>query len=206
MWRAIPLVAHLAAASPLLPVVLLLVRGVRTAAHRWILVACLLSVFGDGAGLYMALRGINNQWISYTVTPLMSSAMLLALAHWQPTHAERAGVRLITGLLLVVSVILVRLVENVANFSQYAIPLGSLLIFAAAVWTLVRGGWVADRGAIAQYDWFWSTVGFALYAMVTAAYFPLLAVLAASDPAFVGAVLKLKSLMVVLAFGLVGWG
>lgn len=206
MWRQIPLVVHLSALSPLVPVAVLAARGLRAPAHRWILAACLLSVFGDAAGLFTALRGMNNQWISYLVTPLMGAAMLGALAWWQPTHAERAGVRVSAGLLLAASLLLAVVVEDRANFSNYAIPLASLLVLAGAVWTLVRRAWSGERGDLLRQDWFWVAAGFAVYGMVTAAYFPLAALLTPGDRSFVIAVLQLKSALVILAFGLVGWG
>ncbi|MFN2317850.1 MAG: hypothetical protein ABR602_14370, partial [Gemmatimonadales bacterium] len=172
----------------------------------WVLAACLLSLFGDAAGLLTAIRGVNNQWLSYLVTPLLGATMLGALAEWQPTEAERTGVRTTAVLLLVTSLVLALVVEDRGNFSRFALPLAALLVLAGAVYTLVRRGASGERSELVRQDWFWVGAGFAVYGMVTAAYFPLLAVLTPIDVTFVGAVLQFKAIMVLLAFGLVGWG
>jgi hypothetical protein len=206
VWRQIPLVVHAAALSPLVAVLVILVRRPGAPAHRWVLAACLLSLFGDAAGLYTAIQGLNNQWISYLVTPLLGAAMLGALAEWQTTAAERTGVRTTAVLLVVTCLVLALVVEDRDNFSRFAVPLAALLVLAGAVYTLVRRGASGGRGELVRQDWLWVGAGFAVYGMVTAAYFPLLAVLTPLDVTFVRAVLHFKAILVLLAFGLVGWG
>lgn len=206
MWRQIPLVVYAAALSPLLPLAALGRRGIRPVAHRWVLVACLLCLAGDAAGFASAMRNVNNQVVSYLVTPLLSAAMLLALAQWQRSPAERTAIRVMTALLLAASAIGAPLIEDLDNFSQFVIPLGSLLVLAVAIWSLVRRALGPLGGDATRADWFWIPLGFALYSAVTATYFPVSAVFATTDPAFVLAVLKLKSVTVVVAFGAVAWG
>jgi hypothetical protein len=97
-------------------------------------------------------------------------------------------------------------VEVVDNFSRFAIPLGALLEFAVALWTLVRTGLQGGQEFRWRGAWLWIPLGLALYSGVTAAYFPFAAVFASTDRELVVAVFKLKSLLVILSFVLMAWG
>lgn len=195
-----------AALAPLVPVLVLLWRGVGHPALRWLLAGLLLSLAIDGLMLALMLQGRNNHGVSYLLTPLFGAALLMGLAHWQRRETSRTALQLAAGLLLVAAALLTLLVEDLSSFSRYASPLRSLLVLLAALWTalqflpdaLGRGFWRA--GAL------WASLGLALYSGVSAAYFPLASILARVDPGLVMPALQLKSALVVLAFLFVGWG
>lgn len=202
----LPRLVLAAALSPLVPVLVLLWRGASDPARRWLLAACLLSLVIDALMLSLMLQGHNNHWVSYLLTPFFGAALLLALACWQRTETARTALQVAAVLLLVAAALLTLLLEDTASFSRYASPLRSLLVLAAALWTLLShlraelepGLWRAER--------LWVPLGLALYSSVSAAYFPVASLLARVDPALVQPALRLKSLLVVLAFCLVGWG
>lgn len=205
MPSGIPLIAYLSAASPVLPVVVAVGKG-RVLENRWVLAACLISLVGDATGLFYSNRGQNNLWISYLVTPLQFACMLLALAALLTTAQEQMTVKLTAVLLLAVSGVLAVMAEDLSNFSRYSLPLGSLLVLGASVWTLVRQGSGSALGTAAVPGGFWLPSGFAIYGAVMAAYMPLLGGFVSSDRGFVEAVLKVKSALVIVSFCLVAWG
>jgi len=152
------------------------------------------------------LRGANNHWVSYLFTPLFTAAILLALAGWQRTRREVTFLRVTTALFLVAAAGIAVFLEDRRDFSQIASPLGSLLVLATALWTLVRRGLDPQGQPTLRSDWFWVPLGLALHAGVTAAYFPLAAAFGQADPGLQWSLLILKSWLVILAFCLVGWG
>lgn len=206
MLRQIPPLVLIAALSPLLPVLALLWRGTGSAARRWLLMACLLSLCIDGAMLSLMLNGINNHWVAYLFTPIFGAALILCLAEWQESDISRTAIQLTAVLLLVAAAILTLTVEDTSRFSRFASPLRQLLVLSVAVWTLVRTlpsemgerFWRAER--------LWVPLGVTIYSAVSAAYFPLAAYLQRAEPALVSPVLQAKSALVVLAFLLIGWG
>lgn len=202
----IPILVLAASAAPLVPVLMLVWRGSNHPALRWLLAGLLLSLVIDGIMLTLMLQGRNNHWLSYLLTPFFGAALLMGLAHWQRSETSRTALQVAAGLLLVAAALLTLLVEDRSSFSSYASPLRSLLVLVAALWTALQhlrdtlglGFWRA--GAL------WASLGLALYSGVSAAYFPLAAILAEMGPALVMPALQLKSALVVLAFLLVGWG
>lgn len=206
MLTSIPAVHYAASVSPLLPILVAAARGGWRGPGGWVVLVCVISVLSDGLGLLLSARGTNNQWLAYLVGPLFFAAILLALAVRQETTLERTALRIAAALLLVALGGLAFVADDLENFSQFAIPLGSLLVLGAAAWTLVRGGLTTGDSPARPAHWFWVPAGFALYGAVTAAYLPLVAAFSRSDVVLVDAVLKLKSALVVVAFGLVGWG
>lgn len=202
----IPRLVLAAALAPLVPVVVLLWRGARTPARRWLLAGCVLSLLIDGVMLGLMLQGRNNHWVSYLLTPFFGATLLVALAHWQREETGRTALQFMAGLLLVAAALLTWLVEDTTSFSRYASPLRSLLVMLAGLWTTLRYLRRAEGLQFFRDERIWAPMGLALYSGVSAAYFPLASMLARVDPALVMPSLQLKSALVVLAFCLVGWG
>lgn len=204
--RGIPLIIHLSALSAGLPLLAWLARRLPLRGHEWVLLASALSLSLDALGLYLATQGRNNHWLAYLLGPLLFAAMLMALAERQRTPTARSTFRIVVVLDLLACLILSLWAEDLRNYSQFAMPLGALLVLGASTWTLVQGGFGPGGRAGAEPDWHWVPLGFALYSAVTAAYFPFVAVFMRSEPALVGRVMELKAVLVMLAFALVAWG
>lgn len=205
MAREIPLLVHFSALAPVLPIMAALGRG-HVRWYQWLVLACLISLAGDGVGLVLGSRGINNHWVSHLVTPMLFAALLMSLAREQATGQERHVVRGTAGLLLVASGILGVAVEDLSNFSRYSLPLGSLLLLGAAVWTLVQGGLARDLMPRARPGWWAVPGGLAVYGIINAAYFPLVGGFVSNDVDFVSAVLYTKAMLTIVSFGLLAWG
>jgi len=206
MSGQIPLLHYVAAAAAGLPLLAAILRWSWRGAGFWFLVASLVSLLGDGLGLYLSTRGSNNQWLAYFISPVFFAAILLGLADRQLTEVERVAARIATGLLVGALLIVALVAEDLTNFSQFAIPLGSLVVLGAAAWTLVRAGLGTGSRTDVSMGGLWEPAGFALYGAVTAAYLPLVSVFSRSDLGFVDAVLRVKSVAVIMAFVLIGWG
>lgn len=199
---------YLAWLSPLVPFLAVLAWGgvKHSAAHRWIAVTTGLSFSIDSLKFVLAVQGINNHWISFSFTPLYGAAMVMVLAQGQRTTAERQAVTLTAGLLLVVVVSLNLLFEAATTYSRIASPVRSLVVFALAIWTLLRQEPGGPDSSLLRSGWFWVPLGFALYSGGSAAYFPLAWGFLDRDPDFVRAMGQLRSGLVVFSFLLVAWG
>lgn len=206
MAGSIPMLHYVASASAALPLVAMIRRRSLRQGGGWLALACMVSLGGDALGLYLSARGLNNHWLAYLVTPLLFSSILFGLGVLQHTAQERAAFRITAVLMLFVSAVLAVVADDLLNFSKYSLPLGSLLVLGASVWTLVRGGFPLLGGLPEAAGWFWIPGGFAVYAAVTAAYLPLIGDFTTSDREFVDAVLRAKSILVIIAFTLVSWG
>ncbi len=194
--------------SALVPFLAVLAGGrvKHSAALRWIAVAMGLSFSIDSLLVVLSSQGINTHWVSFSFTPLYGAAMVMVLAQGQRTVAERQAVTLTAGLLLVVVVGLNLLFESTTTFSRVASPVRSLVVFALAIWTLLRQEPGGLDSSLLRSGWFWVPLGFALYSGGSAAYFPLAWGFVERDPGVVMAMSQLRSALVVLSFLLVAWG
>lgn len=206
--RSDRILLYMAWLSALLPLLAVLAWGgvKRSAAHRWIAVAMGLSFSIDSLHVALAAQGINTHWISYSFTPLFGAAMVMVLAQGQRTVVERQAVTLTAGLLLVVVMGLNLLFEDSTTFSRIASPVRSLVVFALAIWTLLRQEPGSPDSSLVRSGWFWVPLGFALYSGGSAAYFPLAWGFIERDPGFVMAMAQLRSVLMVFSFLLVTWG
>ncbi len=206
MGYGIPLISHVSAWAAALPLLAMLLWRGRSTAAKWVAVACTLSLLADTIGLVLALRRVNNHWLGYSITPLFSAAMIMAMAHGQRTRDERQAFIVAAMLVLVTSAALTLTVENPGTFSRFAAPLRALVILALAAWTILR----ADHGDAPtdplRSPWLWVPMGFALYSGGSAAYFPLAWGFVENDPAFVHAMSQARAMLVILSWILVAWG
>ncbi len=191
--------------APLVPIAAMIWRG-KVAYYRWLVVACVISLISDGTSLFLSRHGQNNLWVTYLLIPLLYSSMLLALATGQVTAQERTTIRITAGLLLVVSAVLAFGADDLANFSRYSLPLGSLLLLSGALWILVRQGFGGSFGEGDGSGWFWIPAGLALFGALNAAVLPLVGGFISTNEAFVVAVFKVKFVLAIVAFCLIGWG
>lgn len=206
MGFSIPVLAYGAALAAALPLLAALAWPPSRGPGRWVLIAAGLSLLGDALGLALALRQINNHWLSYTITPLFSAALIMALAQGQRTQEERQAFGVTAVLLLLASAVLTLTVEQPGSFSRFAAPLRALVVLAVAAWTLLRADHGHAPADMARSPWFWIPLGFALYSGGSATYFPLAWGFAEADPDFVHAMVQARAILVILSWLLVAWG
>lgn len=170
------LLMHAAAWSQLVPPLAAAVqRGRIPPSHRWVAAGCLVSAAGDFGQLLLGARGINNLWLSYLLTPVMGAAFLWGLSWLQPGLVGRLALRIAVPGYLIVWYALAFTAEDLTTFSRFVYPVHSLLILAAALWTMIRRGLDPKEVPLLRADWFWIAGGLGLYAAATAAIEPLLA-------------------------------
>ncbi len=206
MQPSIPAVVYLSALAAGLPIMVLLVWGGRTAAHRWVLVACILSLLIDAAGLFTAMRQLNNHWVMYAFTPFFGAAIIMALAQAHRTAMARQVFTASAILLVIVSLVLAVTVENRQEFSAFASPLRSLLVLSLSLWTLLQRNLAPGAPPILRSGWFWAPLGFALYSGASVAYFPFARGMGPQNPEFVIGMAMLRAVLVIVSFVLVAWG
>jgi hypothetical protein len=197
---------HMAALSQVLPAVAARLRRSHSPAHQAIVIGCAIGISGDALQLLLAMRNINNFWVSYTVTPLVAAAFLFGLAAWQLTYLERLTLRLAIPIYLVAHFSLVLLTEDLRHFSRYVAPLHSLIILVAALWTLIRRSFAPSEQPHLQSDWFWVAGGLAIYGAASALFGPVASILMRDRIDLVVAAINVRSALYVLSFAAIAWG
>jgi hypothetical protein len=204
---AIPAVLHAAAASQLGPLLGALAWWGRRPpiALRWILVWCALLVLGDALYLATAYAQGHNLWLQYVTEPAQATAALWALALWQNHFTLALAQRLAIPLLVLVTAGTAAFAPGVPSFDLFLAPLYALVLLAAALTTLLRRA-LTSEGHLLRQDWFWASLGIALYAGVDVAVQPFAQALVVPHPDWVRQVYLAKAWIDILAFGLVTVG
>jgi hypothetical protein len=197
---------HLGALSQALPPIAAWMRRSRSPAHQAIVAGCAVSIAGDAIQLLLAKAGLNNFWVSYSITPLVGAAFLYGLAAWQLTYLERLTLRLAIPIYVVAHFTLALLTEDLTHFSRFAAPLHSLMILIAALWTLVRRSFAPSEQPHLQSDWFWVAGGLAIYGAASAAYGPVASILMRDRIDLVVAAVNVRAAFHVLSFMAIAWG
>lgn len=206
MGYSIPLISYGAALAAALPLLSLAWWRPPGPAARWLLATAGISLVSDVIGYVFASQRINNHWLSYTLIPLFSAAMIMTMAQGQRTRTERQAFIVAAMLLLVAAATLTLTVENPGTFSRFAAPLRALVVLALAAWTLLRADHGDAPSAPLHSPWLWIPMGFALYSGGSATYFPLAWGFVEADPDFVHAIVQARAILVILSWILVAWG
>jgi hypothetical protein len=197
---------HMAALSQVLPPVAARLRRSHSPAHQAVVIGCAIGISGDALQLLLAMKNLNNFWVSYTFTPLAGAAFLFGLAAWQLTYLERLTLRLAIPIYLVAHFSLALLTEDVRHFSLFAAPLHALIILTAALWTLVRRSFAHSEQPNLQCDWFWVAGGLAIYGAASALFGPVASRLMRDRIDLVVAAMNVRAALYVLSFIAIAWG
>jgi hypothetical protein len=198
------LLSWFAVLSQALPPLAWAVRRSRSRAHRFIVVAALLSLASDMIAREVALRGQHNLWVWNVFGPPFAALMLLALAEWQRTEVERLALRIAAPVTVLAWGLLLGTVEDPRGFGRYTGPMHALVLLAAAVWTWLRRAPMAEVPLL-RADWFWACGGLALYGASTAAIEPLAAHLVGDRPDLVLRAYQLRGLAHGATYVLLAW-
>ncbi len=172
----------------------------------WIMVWCFLVLLLNIAALLLGKRGSNNLWLLYVGDPLMTTALLWALAHWHPIHTARVALKAAIPLVLMVSVGLTLAFDDRHSFSLVVAPFHAILMLLAVLWTFIALGMRADHGSLAREDWFWIVGGVMLYVATATAMQPLAWYLIRERVDLLHAAFNLRAAIVLLSFGAITWG
>ncbi|MEX1185588.1 MAG: hypothetical protein WEA80_03280 [Gemmatimonadaceae bacterium] len=150
-------------------------------------------------------RGRNNLWLGYVGHPILSMALLWALAQWHPAKPARLALKIAIPLVLLVSVVLTLTLDDPRNFSLAVVPFHAIVMLLATVWTFVSLSLAAER-SLADEDWFWVIGGVMLYAATAAAMQPLAWYLIRERVDLVHAAFNVRAAALVLSFAAITWG
>lgn len=203
----IPLIIHLGAAVQLVPVAAYAFTRLRTRSALLIALGCLISLAADLASLMMSSRTPNNHLVTYLSSPVFAVLLLAGLREWQLTRREQQAFTVIVVVFLISVVGLVAFVEDVNTFNRGIGPMYSLALLVGGLWTLGRRTWATHASPIQHSDWFWVSVGLAVYGASTALASPIGGYLIAQGrPELVIVAWKVRALLVIFSLGLVSWG
>ncbi|MGK2934473.1 MAG: hypothetical protein ACSLFE_04420 [Gemmatimonadaceae bacterium] len=155
--------------------------------------------------MLLGSRGRNNLWLGYIGHPLLSAALLWALAQWHPAKSARLALKIAIPLVLLVSVVLTLTLDDPGHFSLAVVPFHAIVMLLATVWTFVSLSLVAER-SLANEDWFWIIGGVMLYAATAAAMQPLAWYLIRERVDLLHAAFNVRAAVVILSFAAITWG
>ena len=202
----IPWILYAGAGSHALPLLAAVVRRPSLGrARKWVLLWSAFLVALSGFTLALALQRRNNHWLRYFITPVSTALILWALAWWQLTPLAVLAIRLLIPLLVIVWVPIVLTIEDTQTFSLLAEPFAGLVILATAIFTLAARA-LRESGTLARQDWFWVTLGVALYYGAVVALPPMSYWLWERHPELVVRAYQVNALVEILAFLAIAWG
>lgn len=179
--------------------------GSKTSARAWIAVWCLIIVAWEIFAAMLGALGMNNLWTMYVGQPLVSSALLWALAQWHPDRSARLALKIAVPLVVLVSAVLSLTFDDPREFSLAVAPFHAIVTLLATVWTFVSLS-LASESSIASEDWFWMIGGLMLYAATAAAMQPLAWYLIRERVDLLHAAFNVRAAVVILSFAGITWG
>jgi len=166
----------------------------------WVGAWCFIALALDAT---MATFGhTNNLWVTYLVGPTMGSVALHALARWQRDDVARITLWLMIPIALAVWFVALLRFEDPESYSLLVDPMYDVLCLGAALFTLGHRG-LREEAPLPRQDWFWISVGFAVYYGKAAAASPLAAALVATRPDLVLSALTLMAATDIVAYLLI---
>lgn len=200
------LLQYVTAWSPLLPPAAAAVTGwATTRARRWIVVWCLVVLSFEIVARVLGASGRNNLWLGYVGHPVISAALLWALAEWHPRKGAALALKAAIPLVILVSVVLTLTLDDPRSFSLVVTPFHSIVMLLAAVWTFVSLSLDA-RTSIVREDWFWIIGGLMAYAATATAIQPLAWYLIQERVDLLHAAFNVRAAVVLLSFAAITWG
>jgi hypothetical protein len=200
------LLQYAALGAPVFPLIAAIIRrqGL-TRAHLAILLWCAIEGSLNVLAVLIGSRGRNNLWLGYIGHPLLSVALLWALAQWHPNRSARLALKTAIPLVIVVSIVLTVKLDDPRDFSLAVAPFHAIVMLLATVWTFLTLSLEADS-AIPQQDWFWIIGGVMLYAATAATMQPLAWYLIRERVDLLHAAFNVRAAVVILSFAAITWG
>ncbi len=171
-WILITRVGHFLRTAPLptlgvlFPIVPLLVGWPRRRALsgplRWALVYLALTLVEDLLMVYWSRGGRHNLWIMNLYTPIEAFIFGMMYAGWQQREHWRRTVYVTIGGYLAFWLLMTTMFQQLDSFSRFTKPVESLLVIAAAAWTLVQRA-RHTAAPLTVHPWFWVSVGTLFY-------------------------------------------
>jgi hypothetical protein len=129
---------------------------------RWALAYLVVTLAEDMFMIVWSRHGRHNLWIMNLYTPVEAFILGMMFAGWQLRERWRTTIYITIAVLVVFWGVMMLEVEGLDSFPQFSKPVQSLLVMAAATWTLVQRSRVAVS-PLTRHPWFWISVGTLLY-------------------------------------------
>lgn len=193
--------------TQLLPAQEVWVRGDgASSARRWMAIWSLVYFLSDLIQPFVARIAGSNLVFITIAQPLQDALLLWALSHWQKRPVMRLSFRIAIPFHVTATLGLAVLVGEVDSFKTFISTFRSLVILAAAAWTVVSG-FAVEKERIWMRDWLWASLGVALYYGVYVVVEPASrALIAAGELDRVMTLFTYKAVFDVLAFLLIWRG
>jgi hypothetical protein len=200
------LLQYSALGAPALPLIAAVIRARGLSkAHLAIALWCAIDGSLNVVALLIGSHGWNNLWLAYIGAPILSAALLWALAQWHPARAARLALKTAIPLVLIVSAVLTVTLEDPRDFSLAVAPFHAIVMLLATFWTFLSLSLEA-KSWMAQEDWFWIIGGVMLYSATAAAMQPLAWYLIRERVDLLHAAFNVRSAVAILSFAAIAWG
>lgn len=131
--------------------------------------------------------------------------ILWALSHWQTRPLIRIAYRVAIPIVILIYIVIAIAAGEQSGFQSFAGPFRSLVVLAAALFTLLSRSTEEAEGVWSK-DWFWVTIGVSLYYGLIVAAEPVVALLVPHNVSAALAVFTVKAIGDIIAFILIWRG
>jgi hypothetical protein len=172
-------------------------RALLPAALRWALVYLTATFVEEMFMLYWSRSGRSNIWIINLYVPCGAILLGLMFAGWQLRQRWRRVIYAAIAAFLLFWLAMMLTVEHFGEFPTYSQPVQSLLVIAAAAWTLVQ----RTRHTVSPlilHPWFWVSVGALFYFVYLLLLNPFSKLMVAQSPSLVLVSFEINGFLVTL--------
>lgn len=173
--------------------------------RRWVALWCVVFFVADLSQLAVSRLRYENLWLFKFINPVEDGLILWVLSFWQVKALSRIAFRVAIPLVVTTYLVIALTADDPATFQAFAGPFRGLVVLAAALFTLLTR--VAhEPEQVLRRDWFWTTMGVALYYGVFVATEPIAAAIGATARDALIALFAVKALLDIVAFTLIWVG
>lgn len=172
-------------------------RAVLPPPLRWALVYLVATFAEELFMVYWSRSGRSNLWIINLYLPVGATLLGLMFAGWQQRQRWRTVIHLAVAIFVAFWAAMMLTVEHIHQFAPYTPPVQSLLVIAAAAWTLVQRT-RHTASPLTQHAWFWVSVGALLYFAYILVLDPFSRLMLSSSPRLVLVAFEINGALVTL--------
>lgn len=137
-------------------------RRVLSPPLRWVVIYLVITLVEEIIMVYWSRNGRHNLWIINLYTPIEAWILAMMFAAWQPRERWRMMIFISLAAFMVFWAVMMATAEGFDTFPKFSKPVESLLVLAAAAWTLVQRSRLT-ASPLTLHPWFWVSVGTLLY-------------------------------------------
>lgn len=173
--------------------------------RRWVAAWCLVFFLSDVLQLAVSRLRYTNLWLFMFINPIEDGLILWILSYWQVTPVARLAMRMAIPLVIVTYLVIAIATGEHRTYQAFAGPFRALVVLSATLFTLISRIAARPEGAPNR-DWFWVTLGVALYYGLHVATEPIVSALGTTDRMVMIRIFSVKAIFDVVAFILIWRG